>query len=88
MGDKKEGLKKEARDLLTGNKESSSETKKVFYDKGAKQFVIKIPAKLALGSGLKKDTEIKIVVGPTDEDFEEAFSSPFIIYGKEKKSTT
>jgi len=83
--DKNETLKKEVQDLLAGDKTSTSETKDVLYDDKAKQFVIKIPTKLALGAKMNQSTGIKIVVSPTVEDFEEAFSSPFIIYGKAKE---
>jgi hypothetical protein len=85
--DETEKLKKEIQELLAGGKKSESEIKKIIYDKNAKQFVIKIPARLALGAGLKKDSEVKIVVNPSDEDFNESSNSTFIIYGKEKKST-
>lgn len=80
-----ERLKKEVKELLAGDKTSTSETKKVLNDEKAKQFVIKIPTKLALGAKLNENKEVKIVVNPTVDDWEEAFNSPFIIYGKTKE---
>lgn len=80
--DKTEELKKEVRELLAGDKKSTSETKKVLYDERAKQFVIKLPSRIAMGSKLTKKSEVKIVINPTVEDFEEALNSTFIIYGK------
>jgi len=88
MSEKTEELKKEVQELLAGDKMSTSETKKIFYDEKAKQYVIKVPSRLALGGNIKKDSEIKIVVNPQEKDFEEAYNSKFIIYGKEEKSTS
>ncbi len=87
MKEKTEELKKEVRELLAGDKMSTSEIKKVFYDEQAKQFVIKIPSKLALGGNLKKNSEVKIVVNPQEEDFDEAINSKILIYGKEESSS-
>lgn len=82
-----ETLKNEVKDLLSGKKSELSEIKKVVYDGKVNQYSIKIPKKIADGAKLNNKTELKLIVNPSELDFDEAFGSHFIIYAKEKKST-
>lgn len=81
---KEEELINEVRELLTGEKLPISEQRKIMYDKKANQFVIKIPKPIADAAELKEFSDIKIIVNPNRESFEEAKESHFIIYAKEK----
>ena len=82
--DQKEKLKKEAQEILAGRRASISIQKKILYDKTANQFSIKIPKDVASAAQLNIGSEVKIIINPTKEEFEEAKSSHIIIYGKEK----
>ena len=85
--DEKERLKREVRELLSGDKAPVIEIKKVIYDKNTNQVSVKIPKDIALASQLKEGSEVKIVSNPTEKEMEEANASHFIIYAKQKEES-
>ncbi len=82
---KEERLKKEVKELLSGDKLPIIIDKKIVYDKGAKQFTIKLPKEVINAAGLNEKTIFRIVVNPNEEEFETVNKSHIIIYGKEKE---
>lgn len=80
-----EKLKREVRELLSGEKSPTSIDKKIIYDKNAKQFIIKIPREVAIAANLQVNNMVRIVYNPNEEEFNKALESHFIIYAKEKK---
>lgn len=82
---KEERLKKEVKELLSGDKLPIIIDKNVVYDKRASQFTIRIPKEVVNSARLNKNSQFRIVVNPDDQEFEKMVRSHIIIYGKEKE---
>jgi hypothetical protein len=74
---------KEVKELISNKQDELSEEKKVVYDKSTKQFSIKIPKKIAVKLGLKKQSKVTLILNPKYQTKKKVSKSKFIIYLKE-----
>ncbi len=72
----------EVKKLLSNKQDELLKEKKVVYNKSAGQVSIKIPKKMVVKLGLKKQSKVVLVINPKNQTKKEMLKSKFVIYLK------